>query len=206
MDTSPLTCTDEEILTIAHQLVSAYALKKTIRYGTARDKNLHAESVAEHVFAITFLAHYFLEVEPIGPSLDAQKVKSILLFHDFGEIKHGDIVTYHKTNEDVEREQAAANEVFAALPPPLQKIGYDYWIEYEEQKTPESHFAYAIDKMEPLFELLDPVNEKSLKRLKITYEMNVSNKFKPVAQYPVMKRFVEVISNDLVRRDIFWKE
>ena len=80
---------DAEILEIAHQIVSAYKLKKTIRYGTTRDFTIHAESVAEHVFAISFLAHYFLAVESVGPSLDAQKVQSILLFHDFGEIKHG---------------------------------------------------------------------------------------------------------------------
>lgn len=197
---------DEEILAAAYQLASAYALKKTIRYGTTREPELHAESVAEHVFGITFLAHYFLAVEPIGPALNAERVRSILLFHDFPEITYGDIVTYQKTPEDVERERMAAKDVFAALTPEMEKVGYECWMEYEDQKTPESRFAYAIDKMEPLFELLDPVNERSLKRLKITYETNIANKIKAVADYPVMKRFVEVIAKDMLARDIFWKQ
>lgn len=198
--------TDEEILKTAYQLASAYALKKTIRYGTTRDFTVHAESVAEHIFGITFLAHYFLAAEPIGASLDARKVHSILLFHDFGEIKHGDVVTYHKTKEDVAKERAAAIEVFDALPPMLGAFAHAHWFEYEEQHTPESRFAHAIDKIEPMFELLDPVNEQSVKRLKITYDMHVGNKYKAVGEYPVMKRFVDVVSRDMLARDIFWKE
>lgn len=197
---------DEEILNVAYQLREGYKMKRILRYKTKRDFTVHSESDAEHVFGLIYLAQYFLQVEPAGPSLDAAKLDRILLFHDFGEIKHGDAVTYYKTKEHEEREKEAAKEVFASLPPSLQKIGLDAWREYEERESPEAHFAYALDKIEPLFELFDPINEQSMKRLKVTYGMHISNKVEPVKDYPAMKRFTEVLSKDMHGRDVFWKE
>jgi hypothetical protein len=70
---------------------------------------------------------------------------------------------------------------------------------------PKARFADALDKIEPLFELFDTANERSVKRLQITYEQNLSNKLNRTEEFPVMRRFVEVISNDMKARDIFWK-
>jgi putative hydrolase of HD superfamily len=167
---------------------------------------VHSESVAEHVFALIFLATYFLPLEEVGPSLDKAKLYEILLYHDFGEIINGDVLTYHKTENDREREAADAKKVFASLPASLQKIGHERWHEYEEQASPEAQFAYALDKVEPVFELLDPVNERSVKRFKITYLRHLGHKLKAAENYPVMKRFTNVISNDMKERGVFWPE
>src|SRR5581483_5621299 len=115
----PLTFSDEDLLAEAHKLRVGFGMKSTIRYATKREVGVHAESVAEHVFALIYLAHYFLEFEPLAKGLDRLKVYDTLLFHDFGEIKYGDAVTYHKTKEHVEREKEAAKEIFASLPEPL---------------------------------------------------------------------------------------
>lgn len=197
---------DAEILAIAHQLRVAYGMKRTIRYGATRDPELHAESVAEHVFALIFLATYFLPLEAVGPSLDKAKLYEILLYHDFGEIIHGDAVTYYKTKEHAEREKLAAKEVFASLPASLQEVAHERWRAYEEHTCPEAYFAHALDKVEPLFELLDPVNERSVKRLKTTYTMHITHKLHEVEAYPVMKRFTNVISNDMKEHGVFWPE
>ena len=202
----PLTFTDEEILEEARKLRVEYGLKRTIRYNSERQVNTHSESVAEHVFALIYLAHYFLQLEEKGKTLNAQKVYDIFLFHDFGEIKHGDIVSYFKTDQHRAQETEAAKEIFAALPESLQKMGYDNWLEYEEHTTPEGKFCYALDKIEPLFELLDPVNEKSVRRLKTTYDLHVEHKFKATTEYPLMRRFNEVLSNDMKARGVFWEE
>jgi putative hydrolase of HD superfamily len=196
---------DEEILKIAHQLRVGYKMKRVLRYNTKRDFTVHSESNAEHVFALIYLAHYFLEVEPVARSFDKEKLYSMLLFHDFAEIRHGDVNTYEKTKEDEQREHEAAKEVFDSLPEQLRNAGYGYWQEYEEQKSLEAHFAKALDRSEPLFELLDEVNQRSLRDLKITYEMNVGNKFPVVKDYPVLERFVEVISKDMLARGVFWE-
>jgi putative hydrolase of HD superfamily len=200
-----LSYTDEEILEIAHELRIAYKLKNTIRYGAKRDPEQHVESVAEHIFALIYLAHYFLEHEPSAKNLDRAKVYDILLFHDFGEIKHGDISYHIKTQEDRDKEFGAAKEIFASLPEPLDRIGKANWEEYEEKKTPEAKFADAIDKIEPMFELLDPMTEKSMKRLKFNREMHLGRKYISTEGFPFMRKFVDVVANDMEARDVFWK-
>ncbi|HEV8666768.1 MAG TPA: HD domain-containing protein [Candidatus Paceibacterota bacterium] len=201
-----LSLSDEEILTEAKRLAVGYAQKHIIRYGTEREENIHAESDAEHVFGLIYLAQYFLMHEPSAQSLDKLKVIEILLYHDFPEIKYGDVVTYAKTDSDIEKENNAAKEVFESLPESLQQVAHDRWEEYENHTTAEGKFCYALDKIEPLFELMDPVAITSIKRLHITREMHVGNKYKAAADFPLMLRFTDVITKDWDKQDIFWKE
>jgi len=202
--TSIAELSDEQVLKAAQQLRVAYGLKRTLRYDTKRDLDVHSESVAEHVFGLMFLAQYFLQCEEVGPSLNVEKLYRILLFHDFGEIKHGDVPYHRKTEEHEVQERVAAEELFNTLPPFLQQVGYESWRDYEERMSPEARFAYALDKIEPLFELLDPVNERSMKRLEFSYQMHIEKKLKATAEFPAMRRFVEVISKDMLDRNIFW--
>jgi putative hydrolase of HD superfamily len=201
-----ISMSDEQVVEVAHQLRVAYQLKRTLRYATERNFSVHSESVAEHVFALLYLTHYFLPLEDPEGKLDVAKVHSLLLFHDFGEIAHGDIPYHLKTREHEEREQEAAKDVFASLPHPLGAEGYEYWKDYEFQKSPEAQFVYALDKVEPLFELLDPVNERSMHRLKFGYEVNIERKLKATQRFPVMRRFAVALSDDMRRRSVFWVE
>ncbi len=196
--------TEEEILKEAKRLRVGYRLKRTLRYNTERNHEEHSESVAEHIFALLYLAEYFLRNEEFAEPLDALKVHQLLLFHDFEEIKNGDVVSYYKAPDHAEQSRRAAEEVFSSLPSSLREPGLAAWREYDERRTPEARFCYALDKIEPLFELFDEVNERSMKRLKVTYAMHVSNKFHVVADYPLMKRFTEVLSEDERRRGIFY--
>ena len=196
---------DRQILKIARQLRVAYKLKKTLRYGTKRDQSKHNESVAEHIFALLFLAQYFQPLEKTARSLDLRKMHEIILFHDFGEIVHGDVPTFEKKEVHVQRERKAAEKIFSSLPEPLGKKAYKRWRDYEYKESPESRFIYALDKVEPVFELLDPVNARTLKRMKTTYELHLSKKMKVTQGYPVMQKFVEVLSRDMARRKLFWE-
>jgi len=180
----PTNLSDKQILSITKKLRIAYKLKRTLRYGTKRNFKVHSESVAEHVFALFFLAEYFIQHEKIGPTLNIEKLHRILLFHDFGEIKNGDIPYHQKTAAHEARERKDAKNTFKALPKPLQDIGYLSWSEFEYNKSPEAHFAHALDKIEPLFELHDPVSERSMKRLKFTYRMNIDKKRPAMKDFP----------------------
>lgn len=200
-----LTYTDEEILEEAKRIHVGYGMKSTIRYASVRDVNVHAESNAEHVFGLIYLANYFLEHEPSARSLDRQKVYDMLLYHDFGEMKYGDVISYRKTQEDIDKESEAAKEIFTSLPEPLNVVGYKAWEEYENHETPEGKFCYALDKIEPLFELMDPVNEKTVKRNKTTFEQHSTKKFGATRDFPVMMRFVELICKDMKDRRVFWE-
>jgi|SRR6185437_9604619 len=201
-----LTLSDAGILAEAHKLRVGYGLKHTIRYHSKREEGVHSESVAEHVFGLIYLAHYFLQHEEVAKALNVQRVYDIFLFHDFGEIKYGDIVSYYKTDEHRVREEEAAKEIFASLPESMQKLAQDSWAEYEEHTTPEGRFCYALDKVEPLFELLHPVSETSVRRLKTTYDLHIKHKFKATENYPLMRRFNEVLSKDMKDRGVFWEE
>jgi putative hydrolase of HD superfamily len=198
--------TDGQIMETVRQLRVAYQLKRTLRYSSVRDFSVHHESVAEHVFALFFLTHYFHPLEDPGGALDRLKVYAILLFHDFGEIVHGDIPYHLKTQTHEEQEAADAEEVFASLPVMIGGEALRSWKEYEERKTPEALFAYALDKIEPMFELCDPVNERSIKRLRVPYDFHIRKKTSATESFPIMRKFMEVMTRDMVKRGVFWTE
>jgi 5'-deoxynucleotidase YfbR-like HD superfamily hydrolase len=207
MNTSQvLAASDAEILKIAEQLRVAYQLKRTIRYAGSRDLTVHGESVAEHVFALLFLAQYFLPLEDPELKMSRERIHEILLFHDFGEIVNGDIPYHWKTKADEAQEAEDAKMIFQSLPQPLGEIGFKRWEEYENRQSSEGLFVYALDKIEPLFELFDPINEKSLKRTKHTYEHNIGRKTDATVNFPVMRKFVDVLSTHMKNRGVFWEE
>jgi 5'-deoxynucleotidase YfbR-like HD superfamily hydrolase len=201
-----LVADDKKILALGEQLKVAYKLKKTLRYAGTRDFSVHGESVAEHVFALLYLSQYFLPLEDPDGKMDKTKVYEILLFHDFGEIFGGDVPYHLKTSENQNQEKEDALSVFKSLPSPLSEVGLERWTEYEEKISLEAKFVNALDKIEPIFELLDPVSEKCLKRLKFTYEMHIVKKLKATEIFPVMKKFVNVFSEDMKKRGLFWEE
>jgi len=196
--------TDEQIMAIIRQLQVAYKLKRTLRYDTKRDFTTHSESVAEHVFSLFFLAQYFLPLEDPNRMLNVERLYKIMLFHDFGEITHGDIPYHIKTKEHEEQERKDAEEIFSSFPQPLAQTAYDSWSFYQEQKSPEARFAYALDKVEPLFELLDSVNEETLKRTKFSYQDSAGKKMRATEGFPTMRKFVEVAQRDMLSRGVFW--
>lgn len=196
--------TDEQIMSIIRKLQVAYKLKRTLRYDTKRDFSAHSESVAEHVFSLFFLAQYFLPLEDPNRTLNVERLYQTMLFHDFGEIIHGDIPYNVKTKEHELQEQKDAEEIFASFPQPLAQNAYDSWFLYQEQKSPEARFANALDKVEPLFELLDSVNEKTLKRTRFTYQDSTGKKMRATEGFPIMRKFVEVAQRDMFKRGVFW--
>lgn len=198
--------TDEYVMKEGRALRTAYQLKRTLRYNTTRDFTVHSESVAEHIFALIFLAEYFLPLEDPTGKLDYRTVHRIILYHDFPEITHGDVPYTLKTATDEEQERAAASGVFASLPQSMQQLAQESWEANERRDSPEAMFAYALDKIEPVFEIFDPVNEKTPMRFRQTYESHMGKKLAATENYPYMRKFVEVISEDMLRRGVFWRE
>ena len=196
---------DKYVLKEVKALRVAYRMKRTLRYNTKRNFSVHSESVAEHVFALHFLALYFLKNENISHKLDFERISTLITFHDFGEIIHGDVPYHMKTKMDKKREAKDAKIIFASLPITLQKIATKNWQDYARQKSLEAKFVYALDKIEPLFELFDPINEHSMKRLKFSYHDNFNRKFVATENFPIMRRFVEVLSENMLQRKVFWK-
>jgi putative hydrolase of HD superfamily len=87
------------------------------------------------------------------PGTDLARVTAMLLVHDLVEVDAGDISVYSSA-ADLERqevaERAAADRIFALLPPDQAVSARALWDEFEERRTPEAKFARALDRLQPM--------------------------------------------------------
>jgi putative hydrolase of HD superfamily len=119
-------------------------LRKTKPVGLDRYEN-----IAEHSWQVCLLAQ-LLSKYATAP-LDIVRVTELLLVHDIPEIDIGDQIVYQiKDNNRAEAEQKAAARIFGLLPEPQGRRLMSRWQEYEDRKTSEAVFAYAIDRLMPI--------------------------------------------------------
>ena len=119
--------------------------RKTRPLGLARFENSAEHSWQIAVFAMT-LAQY-----AEGP-IRIERVVSMLLLHDIGEIDTGDTIVY--ATEGLEQrkiaEQAAVTRICGMLPGNLSDQFEELWQEFEAAETPEARFAHAMDRSIPI--------------------------------------------------------
>jgi putative hydrolases of HD superfamily len=100
----------------------------------------YRETLLEHTGSLpvitTFLYPY------IGIELDIGKVLLMLSFHDIGELREGDIITFLKKPEDGKKEKQFTLET-------LNPIYHSIYLEFEAMETNEARFAKSIDKLAP---------------------------------------------------------
>jgi putative hydrolase of HD superfamily len=114
-----------------------------LKRGVSRER---CESVAEHSFGVALLALWLAGA--YYPGLDGEKVLSMALLHDFGEIYAGDIIP----GDDISlqdkhaREEVSVIHVLEKLPSPETYL--DLWQEFENGETPEARFVRQIDRLE----------------------------------------------------------
>lgn len=124
-------------------------LRKTRPVGLDRYENS-----AEHSWQTTLTALVLLQDAPA--QIDALKVLKMLLIHDVVEIDTGDVFVYDTAAraEIAAQEELAAQRLFGLLPPPLSEELLDLWQEFEARQTPESQFAKAVDRVNPVLQNL----------------------------------------------------
>jgi putative hydrolase of HD superfamily len=83
--------------------------------------------------------------------VNALKVIKMALVHDLVEIDAGDTFLYDVAGnaDKAEREQKAADRIFAILPEDQGAELRALWDEFEAKETPEAKFAGAIDRFHP---------------------------------------------------------
>jgi putative hydrolase of HD superfamily len=77
----------------------------------------------------------------------------MVLLHDLVEIDAGDLFVYADADQHARQEQAeraAADRIFALLPPDQAAAFRGLWDEFEERRTPEARFARALDRLQPM--------------------------------------------------------
>lgn len=196
---------DSFILSELEKIQVLFKMKRVIRYNHTREEEIDTESDAEHVYGMLALKEYFQPLEETG-EWDGEKIYQIALYHDIDEILTGDRIGYLKTASDREEEFLSQQKVIESLPESMQAEVQELIQEYEEQKTVESRFVKALDKMEPLFHLINENGKQILLRNGTTLAQHKSIKDKYVAEFPYLKRFNEVLSKHMVEKGYFTPE
>lgn len=112
------------------------------------------ENTAEHSWQAALTALILLDDAPAH--IDRLRVLKMLLIHDIVEIDTGDTFVYDDAaRRDVAAEEAqAAERIFGLLPENQARELLDLWHEFEARETPESIFAKAIDRVNPVLQNL----------------------------------------------------
>lgn len=130
-------------------LVQADRLKTIIRRTPLTD-NSRLENSAEHSWHLALAALALREHAPA--ELNLARVLELVVVHDLVEIDAGDTFAYdpaaHLTK--AEREQAAADRLFALLPVDQSRHFRALWEEFEAHATEEARFANALDRLQAL--------------------------------------------------------
>jgi len=125
-------------------------LKTILRRTTLLDRS-RQENSAEHSWHIALIVLVLAEYAD-EDHLDLLQVIKLLLAHDLVEIDAGDTYCYDESGvqDQKAREKRAAGRIFGILPEDQARSFQVLWDEYEDRKTPESQFANALDRFQPL--------------------------------------------------------
>jgi 5'-deoxynucleotidase YfbR-like HD superfamily hydrolase len=131
-------------------LREADQLKGVLRQSSILDGS-RKENSAEHSWHLALMAQVLGGYAP--PGTDLSRVTAMLLIHDLVEIDAGDLFVYADATAQArqeEAEHAAADRIFALLPPGQDRGLRALWDEFEERRTPEARFARALDRLQPM--------------------------------------------------------
>lgn len=108
------------------------------------------ENDAEHSWHLALMA--ILLKEYASDDIDLLRVITMVLIHDIVELDAGDTYAYDiKGNATKrERELAAAERIFNILPEDQARYLRSIWDEFEDEISPESKFAHALDNIQPM--------------------------------------------------------
>lgn len=141
--------TTERLLGLLAFVREVDKLKSVLRQTYLMDGS-RSENSAEHSWHLALMA--IVLSEHAAEEIDLSKVLKMLLVHDIVEIDAGDTFCYddeaHVDKE--EREEAAADRIFNLLPADLATDLRALWDEFESRGTPESRFATAMDRLQPM--------------------------------------------------------
>ena len=123
---------------------------KTIYRSAYIHDHSRRENDAEHSWHLAMFC--LLVGKELGVACDLARVVELVLCHDLVEILAGDTNVYDLAGRETQqqREEEAAVELFAQVPPELGEFLDAAWREFEASETPESQFARAMDRLQAL--------------------------------------------------------
>lgn len=148
------------------------------------------ESIAEHSWRLSILA--FLIAEYI-PNINSSKLILMCIFHDLGEIYHGDISAKIQVDkmQKQELEKDSIIKATKSLPKSIANKIIDLCDEYNEGKTMESKIAKSIDKIETIIQHNQGKNPKDF-----DYEFNLDYGKEYIISNDVVKSIRAIVDNE----------
>jgi putative hydrolase of HD superfamily len=129
-------------------IVEADRLKTVLRHSPliADDRR---ENDAEHSWHLALMVPILAEYA--DDPIDVGHTVQLVLIHDLVEIYAGDTFLYDSAaqRDQEQREQAAADRLFALLPADQATRFRALWDEFEARQTAEARFAKAMDRLQP---------------------------------------------------------
>lgn len=168
-------------------------LKGILRQSLLMDAS-RRENSAEHSWHLANMA--VLLTEYAAQPVDLTRVLKMLLVHDVVEIDAGDTFAYDTVNAATQhaREQKAADRLFGMLPSEQGAELRALWDEFEDRATPESKYANALDRLQPLMQNFYS-GGASWKKHQVTHEQ-VMKRMEPVKAgmpevWPVVLKLID---------------
>lgn len=108
------------------------------------------ENDAEHAWHLAVMA--YLLSEYANEEIDVAKTMLMVLLHDVVEVDAGDTYAYDEVGKlsQREREEKAADRLYALLPEDQGKFLRELWEEFEARETKEAKFARTLDNFQPI--------------------------------------------------------
>lgn len=140
--------------------------EKMIKRQTLLTNGMQKEDDAQHAWHMAIMT--LLLSEYANEEIDILKTISMLLIHDIVEIDAGDTYAYdqERIKTQRERETKAADRIFGLLPEDQKEKFRMLWEEFENNETPEAHFAHTMDNFQPVM-LNDATNGKMWEENKV---------------------------------------
>lgn len=124
-------------------------MKTIYRQSLLLDRS-RTETDAEHSWQLAMMAIVLREHAPEGT--DLLKTVKMCLVHDIVEIDAGDTFAYDKEGnlDKAEREQKAADRIYAMLPGEEGRELRELWEEFDRCESKEALYANALDRLQPM--------------------------------------------------------
>ena len=132
-----------------HFLAEVDKMKNILRQTLLIDKS-RRENDAEHSWHFALVAMVLYEYTD-QTKVNLDRVLKMALVHDLIEIYAGDTFAYDDIGNESkkEREDAAAEQLFALLPEDQGTELRSLWEEFDKMETSDSRYAAAIDRLQP---------------------------------------------------------
>ena len=176
-------------------------LKSVTRFNRTLDGRF--ENSAEHSWQGAIAAMVLQDYYP--EKLDMEKVISMLLIHDLGEIYAGDTWVFDDKNKvhSHDRELQSIDKTMSILPEEKYLQMKSSWLEFEKGQSPEARFARVIDALVPLINHLE-VSELNYNPDNISAEMVLEKKKFIKSESEELWKLTEDLIQESVERGLYF--